>query len=88
MERSVQERPVEAPVRTTRLSQYWHPIAASTELTDQPQRAVGVAGLADDLHARLLAEQQAQPAADEPVVVGDDDPHGTGCEVRRHGRSA
>jgi len=40
MERSAQERPVEAPVRTTRLSQYWHPIAASTELTDQPQRFI------------------------------------------------
>ena len=38
MEGSVRERPVEAPPITTRLSQYWHPIAESSELTDQPRR--------------------------------------------------
>jgi len=38
MEGSVQERPVSSPARTTRLSQYWHPIVESSELGDQPQR--------------------------------------------------
>lgn len=38
MEGSVQERPVGSPTRTSRLSQYWHPIVESTALTDQPQR--------------------------------------------------
>ena len=37
MEGSVRERPAEAPPRTTRLSQYWHPIAESSQLTDQPR---------------------------------------------------
>ena len=38
MEGSVQERPVGSPTRTSRLSQYWHPIVESSALTDQPQR--------------------------------------------------
>jgi phenylpropionate dioxygenase-like ring-hydroxylating dioxygenase large terminal subunit len=40
MEGSVRERPVDAPARTTRLAQYWHPIAASSSVTEEPRQFV------------------------------------------------
>ena len=38
-------------------------------------RLDAVGGLGDDLHVGLAVEQQLQPAADDPVVVGDQQPH-------------
>lgn len=34
----VQERAVESGVQTTRISQYWHPIAEASKITEQPQQ--------------------------------------------------
>jgi hypothetical protein len=38
-----------------------------------PQRALGVAGLGDDVQAAGLVEQEAQAGPDHGVVVGEDD---------------
>ena len=34
-----------------------------------------VAGLGDDLHVGLAVDQQLHAATDDPVVIGDQDPH-------------